>query len=75
MEHKGDGDTCLNWCTRNNPLRLRKKTGRFGNQVTSEEKLARSNNKKQKKTCQQVDFAVPVDQRAKTNGSETIRKY
>ena len=31
IEHEGDGDTNCNWCTRNNPQRLGKGTGRLGN--------------------------------------------
>ena len=35
MEHEGDGDTDCNWCTRNNPQRIEKGTGRFRNQRMS----------------------------------------
>ena len=31
MEHEGDGNTNCNWCTWNNPQRISKGSGRFGN--------------------------------------------
>ena len=34
MEHKGGGYTNCNWCTWNNPQRIYKGTGRFGNKKT-----------------------------------------
>ena len=35
MEQEGEGDTNCNWCARNNPKRIRKRTGRIGNERTS----------------------------------------
>ena len=35
MEHQDYGDTNYNWCTRNNPPRLNKESGRIRNQGTS----------------------------------------
>ena len=35
MEHGGDGNTNYNWCTRKNPQRIGKGTGRLRNQRTS----------------------------------------
>ena len=35
MEYEGDSDTDCNWCTWNNPQRISKGTGRFGNKRTS----------------------------------------
>ena len=35
MERGGDGDINCNWCTRNNPRKLNKETGRFRNRRTS----------------------------------------
>ena len=32
-------------------------------------------NEKKKRTCHEVDFAVPTDQRVEIKGSETINKY
>ena len=31
MEHEGDGDTNCGWGTRDNPQRIRKRTGKLGN--------------------------------------------
>ena len=35
MEHEGDGDTSCGWCTWNDPQRIGRETGRFGNKRTS----------------------------------------
>ena len=35
MEHEGDGVTNCNWCTWNNPQRIRNGTGRLGNKRTT----------------------------------------
>ena len=35
MEHERNSDTSYNWCTRNNPQKLGKQTGRLGNKRTS----------------------------------------
>ena len=35
MAHERDGDTSYNWCTWNNSLKIRKGTGRFGNNMIS----------------------------------------
>ena len=37
MEQEGDGDTNINWCSRNNRQRFIKETERLGNQRTSED--------------------------------------
>ena len=34
MEHEDDGDTNCYWCTRNNPQRIGKETGRLGIKTT-----------------------------------------
>ena len=35
MKHEGRGDTNCNWCTQNNPPKIGKGTGRFGNKRIS----------------------------------------
>ena len=37
VEHEGDGDTNCNWCTWNDPQRLRRNTGRIGNERKNED--------------------------------------
>ena len=42
MKREGDGDISCYWCTRNNPQRTGKWTGKFGNKRTSRDHPAYS---------------------------------